>query len=75
MLAHLRFAPGGTIDEHQAPHDIDVVCLSGSGFASIGDETHSIKAGEILRSPRNVNHCLWTDQTKMETIMVERYEA
>ncbi|HEY1012355.1 MAG TPA: hypothetical protein VGE07_06575, partial [Herpetosiphonaceae bacterium] len=31
-LAMLRFAPGGTIHEHAAEIEIDVICLEGEGL-------------------------------------------
>ena len=74
MLANLRFSGNATI-EHDAPHDIDVVCISGSGFTSIGSETFSISAGETVQWPRNTDHRLWTDSSRMKTLMVERYDA
>ena len=45
MLANLRFSPDATIDEHDAPYDVDVVCLTGSGFTPIGSVTFPIKGG------------------------------
>lgn len=37
--AMLRFALYATIDEHDAPIDIDVLCLSGTGWVSVGADT------------------------------------
>ncbi len=64
-----------TIDEHTAPHDIDVLCIAGSGFTSVGEEELSIKSGENIRWPKGLPHRLWTEDSTMETIMVERYGA
>jgi len=72
-IANLRFGEGATIDRHDAPFDVDVLCVAGSGFTSVGDETFPIAQGETIRWPRNQQHCLWTVDTTMETIMVERY--
>ena len=41
-VAMLRFAPRATIDEHDATHDIDVVCLEGSGFTSVDEERSAL---------------------------------
>ena len=71
ILANLKFAETGTIDKHDAPFDIDVICISGSGFTSIDDETFPISQGETVRWPKNHQHCLWTLETTMETLMVE----
>lgn len=75
LLANLRFGRSATIDRHSAPHEIDVICVAGSGLTSVGDDAYSIHAGQTVRWPANVDHCLWTDDDSMETIMVERYGA
>lgn len=72
-LANLRFGENATIHRHAAPFDIDVICVSGSGFFSIDDEQFALKAGETVRWPKNRDHCLWTKESTMETIMVERF--
>jgi quercetin dioxygenase-like cupin family protein len=75
FLANLRFGRAAAIDRHSAPHEIDVICVSGSGFTSVGDDEHGFHAGQTIRWPANVDHCLWTTDDSMETIMVERYGA
>lgn len=72
-VANLRFGRDATIDRHDAPFDIDVICVAGSGFASIDDDEFPIKAGQTVRWPRNRGHCLWTTDDTMETIMIERH--
>ncbi|HEX7070663.1 MAG TPA: hypothetical protein VF190_07645 [Rhodothermales bacterium] len=72
LIANLRFGRSATIDRHSAPHEIDVVCVAGSGFTSVGGDTYPIHAGQTVRWPADVDHCLWTDEDSMETIMVER---
>ena len=71
VLASLRFAPLGSIDEHAADYGIDVVCLSGEGFVSVGPERRSLRAGERVHWPKGSEHCLWTEASAMETLMVE----
>ena len=71
VLASLRFAPQGSIDEHAAEYHIDVVCLSGEGFVSAGLERSTLRAGEHVHWPKGTNHCLWTETSAMETLMVE----
>ncbi|MHC4473443.1 MAG: cupin domain-containing protein [Planctomycetota bacterium] len=75
MIANLRFGPDATIDRHSAPYDIDVICMSGAGYTSIGEDVSLIRAGQTVRWPRDREHCLWTEDSPMETIMAERYEA
>ena len=71
LLANLRFAEHATIDKHSAPYGIDVVCLDGRGFVSVGEETAALRAGETVHWPAGVDHRLWTEQSTMETLMVE----
>jgi hypothetical protein len=63
------------IDPHDAPFDIDVICVAGSGFTSVGDREFPLCAGETIRWPKHRQHLLWTTGDTMETIMVERHEA
>ena len=72
--SRLRFAPRATIDEHAAPFDIDVLCLSGRGWTSVGDSAHVFKADDVVRWPANVPHRLWTDDDDMQTLMLEHHE-
>ena len=74
FLANLRFSADATIDRHSAPHEIDVICIDGAGFTSVGEEAFPIHAGQTVRWPRDIDHCLWTVGSEMETLMVERYE-
>lgn len=70
-LAMLRFPSGGTIHEHPAGFDIDVICLEGSGFTSVAGEAAEIHAGERVRWPAEQPHRLWTTGSPMVTLMVE----
>jgi quercetin dioxygenase-like cupin family protein len=71
-IANLRFSPNATIDEHSAPFEVDVICIAGEGFVSVGNESSRFRAGERVVWPAGVNHRLWTQDTEMETVMVER---
>jgi quercetin dioxygenase-like cupin family protein len=73
-VAMLRFSPGATIDEHAAPHDIDVVCLEGAGYTSVDGERWVLHEGQVIRWPRERRHRLWTEQSSMITLMLERLE-
>lgn len=68
----LKFDAEGTIHEHAAPYDIDVVCLEGEGFTSIEDRIWSFKRGLTLTWPAGRVHRLWTAEHSMVTLMVER---
>ncbi|MEX2614389.1 MAG: cupin domain-containing protein [Gaiellaceae bacterium] len=72
FVAMLRFDPGGTIHEHPGDTDTIVVCLEGEGFTSIADEAAPISAGQLVRWPKGVPHRLWTEDSNMVTLKVER---
>jgi quercetin dioxygenase-like cupin family protein len=72
MLALLRFSEHGTIHEHPGPKDTLVACLEGRGFTSVGGETASFEASQTVRWPAGVPHRLWTEDSTMLTLMVER---
>lgn len=75
VIANLQFAAHATIDEHSAPFEIDVICLAGEGFVSVGADATPFRCGELVTWPPCVNHRLWTEGRTMETLMVERRDA
>jgi quercetin dioxygenase-like cupin family protein len=72
FLAMLRFEPGGTIHEHPGPQETIVACIEGEGWTSVAGERAQIHAGETTRWPKDVPHRLWTERTRMTTLMLER---
>lgn len=70
-VAMLRFSPNGTIHEHPADIEIDVICLEGAGMTSVDGEAAPILAGEHVRWPAGKPHRLWTEDSEMITLMVE----
>jgi quercetin dioxygenase-like cupin family protein len=70
-LALLRFGPNGTIHEHPADIEIDVICLEGQGFTSVGGDWAAIQAGQRVHWPAGQPHRLWTEASEMITLMVE----
>ncbi|MEM9955594.1 MAG: cupin domain-containing protein [Chloroflexota bacterium] len=72
-LVILKFEAHGTIHEHPADYDIDVICLEGEGIVKVGDEVAPIKAGERVRWLAGIPHQLWTSDSTMKTLMVEHY--
>jgi quercetin dioxygenase-like cupin family protein len=72
FIAMLRFQPSGTIHEHPGPNDTIVVCIEGEGLTSVAGETAPIREGENAFWPRDVPHRLWTENSAMRTLMVER---
>jgi quercetin dioxygenase-like cupin family protein len=72
FMAMLRFRPHATIHEHPGVNDTLVVCIDGQGLTSVGEETAPLRAGERAFWPAGVPHRLWTEDTTMTTLMVER---
>ena len=72
FVAQLRFAEHAAIHEHPSPNRIVVLCLEGAGFTSVGVERSPISAGQQADWPPNVPHRLWTDDSPMQTLMIER---
>lgn len=72
FIAMLRFEPGGTVHEHPGPNDTHVMCIDGQGWTSVAGERAQIRAGELVRWPKDVPHRLWTEGTQMTTLMYER---
>ena len=75
MMVQLRFGPHGTIDEHAAAWEIDVVCLEGEGTTTVDGIAEPIHAGETIRWPAGKSHCLFTEDSTMVTLMVEHVDA
>lgn len=71
FIAMLRFGKQGTIHEHAAPIDIDVICLKGRGMTSLDGEQAALNEGEHVRWPANMAHRLWTEDDEMVTLMIE----
>ena len=72
FVAQLRFAEHATIHEHPSPNEIVALCLEGEGFTSVGGEEAPIQAGQQAHWPPNVPHRLWTKESPMLTLMIER---
>jgi len=72
FVAQLRFSEHATIHEHPGERDTVVVCLEGEGFTSVAGETAPLHEGEQVRWPKGIAHRLWTQDSTMTTLMVER---
>ena len=51
---------------------IVALCLEGEGFTSVGGETAPIRAGQQAHWPPTVPHRLWTGESPMLALMIER---
>jgi quercetin dioxygenase-like cupin family protein len=72
FIALLRFAPHATVHEHPGASDTLVVCIDGEGLTSVGSESARLRESERAFWPAGVPHRLWTEETTMTTLMVER---
>ncbi len=72
FIAILRFPPHATVHEHPGTSDTLVVCIEGEGLTSVGGATTPLRTSERAFWPANVPHRLWTEDTTMTTLMVER---
>jgi len=72
FIAMLRFPPHATIHEHPGVNETLVVCIQGEGLTSVAGETMELHEGERAFWPKDVPHRLWTEETTMTTLMVER---
>jgi len=75
FVAQLRFSEHATIHEHPGENDAIVVCVEGEGFTSVAGETAPLREGQQVRWPRGVSHRLWTEDSTMTTLMIERWDA
>ena len=71
-VAELRFSEHARITEHPGENDAIVICLAGEGFTLIGDETVPIREEEWVLWPKATTHGLWTEDSTMTTLMIER---
>ena len=75
FVAQLRFSPHATVHEHPGERDTIVVCIEGEGFTSVAGETSPLREGQPARWPRGIPHRLWTEDSAMTTLMVERFDS
>ncbi len=71
LIAQLKFRQQAAFDAHSSAWDCHVICLQGSGYVKVGDETAEIRAGETVFWPKHVEHQLWTEDSTMVTEMIE----
>jgi quercetin dioxygenase-like cupin family protein len=71
-VAELRFSEHATITEHPGDTDTIVICIDGEGFTSVAGEIAAIREDEWVRWPKGIPHSLWTEDSTMTTLMIER---
>lgn len=72
LVAMLRFGENATIHEHPGETETIVACIEGEGLTSVAGETAPIREGELVRWPKGIPHRLWTEDSRMKTLMIER---
>jgi quercetin dioxygenase-like cupin family protein len=66
------FAAGEGLSSHTAAGDAFAQVLDGEASVTIGEDTHTVKAGEVIVMPANVPHALNADkQFKMLLVVVK----
>lgn len=75
FVAQLRFSEHATVHEHPGERDTIVVCLEGEGFTSVAGETAQLREGEQVRWPKDIAYRLWTEDSTMTTLIVERFDS
>ncbi len=70
-LTLFAFDSGEEISSHASFGDAMVYILEGSARITIGQEEHTVRAGEAILMPKNVNHALFaTERFKMLLVVV-----
>jgi quercetin dioxygenase-like cupin family protein len=75
FVAQLRFLEHATIHEHPGERDTIVVCLEGEDLTSVAGETAPLRESQQVRWPKGITHRLWTEDSTMTTLMVERTDS
>lgn len=66
------FGKGQSLSKHSAPFDAFVQILDGTGVITIGDQSHTLHAGEIILMPANVPHAVDAPENfKMLLVMLK----
>jgi quercetin dioxygenase-like cupin family protein len=56
LFSYLELAPGAVVPPHSHPHEQAGMVIEGELAFTIGDETGTVKAGEIFIIPGGVQH-------------------
>ncbi|MDY7078162.1 MAG: cupin domain-containing protein [Chloroflexota bacterium] len=56
MITFFDFAPGSVIPEHDHPHEQITYVLQGTMEFRLGDERHTLRAGDGVCCPPNIPH-------------------
>ena len=57
----IKLLPGETLKKHITPVDATFYVLEGTGNVEIGDETETVKKGDLIFSPAKIAHRLFND--------------
>lgn len=57
-LTLFAFGAGEGLSEHSTPHEATVQVLEGVAEVRVGEEDHTVRAGQILHLPAGVPHAL-----------------
>lgn len=54
--AHWALKKGAVVPEHAHAHEQFIICQSGEFRMTVGDETHTLRAGDVLVVPSGASH-------------------
>lgn len=57
-ITAFAFAAGQELSEHSTPYDALVLVVDGRARVRVGDTTHEVGTGELLRLPAGVPHAV-----------------
>lgn len=69
MVEH-HYEPGGDMPEHTSLEAVLCVCVDGSGYTKVGDESVELNAGEAVVWPTSRTHKLWTTDSSMTVLLI-----
>jgi len=70
LVVEHYYSPGGEMREHAAAEAILCVCIAGSGFVKVGDETSELRANQAVAWPAGKTHRVWTTDSSMTILLM-----
>jgi mannose-6-phosphate isomerase-like protein (cupin superfamily) len=65
-----HYGPHGGMREHAADEAILCVCIGGSGYVKVGDETSGLRANQAVAWPAGKTHRVWTEDDSMTVLLI-----
>jgi len=71
-IIHLQLDPGESTVKHITPVDVVFYVLEGRATISIGDETETVSADNLVKSPKRVPHNISNQSDTILRVMVTK---